>query len=197
MHEVHPTSGPEAEKERARGLQVHMDRAQAGQMMGWSPRALGRPVVIGLAWVAMLAACSPAGAGPSTLAGASGAGGPAAAGQRIFEVGAGPDGAQIPRSGGIGMMGGSGCAACHGANGHGIASMMIQAPNITYANLTDPAGMLEIDGGRGPVYTDAEIERAVEDGIGADGDQLDKTMPRWQLTDAEWQDLLAYLKTLH
>ncbi len=35
------------------------------------------------------------------------------------------------------------------------------APDITYANLTDPKGMLMPDGTRGPVYTDAGIEKAV------------------------------------
>lgn len=74
--------------------------------------------------------------------------------------------------------------------------MMFSAPNITYRNLTDPKGMIEPDGSRGPTYTDAEIQRAVEQGIGPDGDQLDTTMPRWQLTDQEFNALLAYLKTL-
>jgi len=36
----------------------------------------------------------------------------------------------------------------------------------------------------------------VIEGIAADGETLDTTMPRWQLTDTEWQDLLAYLKQL-
>lgn len=74
--------------------------------------------------------------------------------------------------------------------------MMLTTPDITYRNLTDPAGMIETDGSHGMVYTDALILRAVTQGIGADGDPLSDAMPRWQLTDTEWRDLLAYLKAL-
>jgi len=56
--------------------------------------------------------------------------------------------------------------------------------------------MLEPDGTRGPTYTDELIRRAVTQGIDAEGKPLAWPMPRWLLSDAEWQDLLAYLKTL-
>lgn len=138
-----------------------------------------------LALLVALAACS---ASPGFDAGE--------AGKRIYDAGIGPNGDRITRSGGVGMMGGAGCAACHGADGHGSTTMMFSAPDVTYANLTDPAGMIEPDGSRGAVYTDALIRRAVIQGIGADGDALDSAMPRWQLSDAEWRDLLAYLKAL-
>lgn len=142
--------------------------------------------------VVFLGACGPV--GPASIAS-----GPAAAGPRIFNEGVGPDGQPVPRSGGVSMpmMGGSGCAACHGTNGRGERTMMLTTPDITYANLTDPAGMIETDGSHGMVYTDALIRRAITQGIGADGDALSTAMPRWQLSDAAWQDLLAYLKTLH
>lgn len=152
------------------------------------------PPLCGLAVVALAVVLAGCATGPAPIAS-----GPAAVGQRIFETGIGPDGQPVQRSSGarMQMMGsGPGCASCHGANGHGELSMMFDAPNITYANLTNPAGMLETDGTRGMVYTDALILRAVTQGIGADGDTLSSNMPRWQLSDAEWQDLLAYLKTL-
>lgn len=99
--------------------------------------------------------------------------------------------------GGAGMMAGSGCATCHGSDGHGRATMMFTAPDITYANLTDRQGMLMPDGTRGPTYTDATIHRAVTTGIDPEGSHLDWPMPQWQLTSEEWTSLLAYLKTLH
>jgi mono/diheme cytochrome c family protein len=144
-------------------------------------------------------------AGVLLLAGCSGTGAPRypvernalAAGQRIYTDGIGPDGRRIERIGGVSMpMVGDGCAACHGADGRGLSTMMVTAPDISYGNLADPAGMLETDGSHGPVYTDALIRRAVIAGVGADGDELSRTMPRWQLTDEAWADLLAYLKTL-
>jgi len=47
-----------------------------------------------------------------------------------------------------------------------------------------------------PAYTDATIKRAVTQGLDPAGEPPDWTMPRWHLTDQDWTDLLAYLKTL-
>jgi Cytochrome c len=121
---------------------------------------------------------------------------PVALGQRIFFQGIGATGQAIVRTGGSGMMMMGGCASCHGSDGHGRRTMMFTTPNITYANLTDAAGMLEPDGSRGPTYTDELIRRAVTQGIDPDGQNLDAFMPRWQLTDEDWNDLLLFLKTL-
>jgi mono/diheme cytochrome c family protein len=122
---------------------------------------------------------------------------PVALGRRIFDRGTDSTGQPISRTGGTGMMMQSGgCASCHGTDGHGRTTPMYQAPDITYANLTDPKGMREVDGSRGHVYTDASIRRAVTEGIGADGDELSTLMPRWHLSGSEWNALLAYLQTL-
>ena len=128
-----------------------------------------------------------------------------AAGEAIYRTG-GFDGQPIPRTiSGGGMMGGGGmsggmmsggCASCHGIDGHGLTTQAFTAPNITYANLTDPKGMLAPDGSRGPTYTGAGIRKAVTQGIDPTGAHLEPPMPRWQLTDQQWTDLLAYLKTL-
>jgi hypothetical protein len=133
--------------------------------------------------------------GSSAPSPAGSSNGATAAGQVIYDTGRDPNGRVIPRSGRV--MSGAGCATCHGLSGHGHSTMMFSAPNITYANLTDPKGMLAPDGSRGPTYTDASLRRAVTAGIGADGGQLSTFMPRWQLTSGEFSDLLAYLKTLH
>ena len=122
----------------------------------------------------------------------------ASAGEIIFRSGRDSSGRPVPRSGGMmggGMMGG-GCATCHGIDGRGLSTPMFTAPNISYANLTDPKGMLQPDGSRGPTYTDAGIRKAVTQGIDPEGDRLAWPMPQWQLTAQEWGDLLTYLKTL-
>ena len=119
---------------------------------------------------------------------------PAERGAWIFRTGDGPDGQPIPYS--SGMMMRASCAGCHGVDGHGLRTPMFVSPNVTYRNLPDPAGMLEPDGTRGPTYTDDQIRRAVTQGIDAEGESPTWPMPRWQLTDGEWNDLLAYLKTL-
>ena len=96
---------------------------------------------------------------------------------------------------GGGMMGG-GCATCHGLAGHGRSTPASFAPNMTYTNVTDPAGMLQPDGSRAPTYADAAIRKAVIQGIDPQGDKLAQPMPQWQITGQEWGALLAYLKTL-
>jgi hypothetical protein len=130
-------------------------------------------------------------------AGSGATGDAVAAGRAIFRTGRDLVGVPIPRTGtvGMGMMAG-GCAACHGVDGHGRTTMMYASPNITYANLTDPAGMLQPDATRGPTYTDATLRRAIVAGIDPNGDQLQAPMPRWQLSDAQWTELLACLKAL-
>jgi hypothetical protein len=127
-------------------------------------------------------------------------------GETIYRTGA-FEGQPIPRTGSSGgMMGGSGmgggmmaagCASCHGLDGRGRVRPAFTAPDITYANLTDPAGMLQPDGSRGPTYTDATLRKAVTQGIDPEGGKLAQPMPQWQLTDQEWAVLLPYLKTLH
>ena len=127
----------------------------------------------------------------------------ATAGEVIYRTGT-FNGQPIPRTGGLaggmmggGMMGAASCASCHSVNGQGQTTATVTAPNITYSNLIDPKGMLAPDGSRGPTYTDATLRRAVTTGIDPTGDHLASPMPQWQLTDQEWADLLAYLKTLH
>lgn len=119
---------------------------------------------------------------------------PAARGAWIFRTGTDPSGQPIPYSGRMMMR--ASCAGCHGVEGRGLRTPMFTSPNITHGNLTDPAGMLEPDGTRGPAYTDDQVRRAVTQGTDAEGKPLDWLMPRWQLTDQEWNDLLAYMKTL-
>jgi cytochrome c oxidase subunit II len=130
--------------------------------------------------------------GPSV--GTAGAEPSAANGAVIFRTGASADGRLIPFSGGMMMR--VGCAGCHAVDGHGLQTPMFISPNISYRNLTDPAGMQEPSGDRGPTYTDDLIRRAVLQGFDADGKPLAWPMPRWQLSNNDWQDLLAYLKTL-
>ena len=128
----------------------------------------------------------------------------ASKGEAIFQSGVDVNGnalRRIPRTGSGGMMGGggmmrAGCATCHGADGHGRSTPTFTSPNITCSNLTDPQGMLQPDGTRGPTYTDTTLRTAVTQGLDPEGSRLETPMPQWQLTGPEWAGLLAYLKTL-
>lgn len=67
--------------------------------------------------------------------------------------------------------------------------------DIRYARLTEEHSQKHWDAGH-PPYTDALIKRALIEGVDPSGRPLDWTMPQWQLSDEDFQDLLAYLKTL-
>lgn len=119
-------------------------------------------------------------------------------GEQIYFTGVSDRTGPIPRVDGpmwIRMMGG-GCAACHGADGRGGRPVMMGTAvpaDIRYQALI--TGAYE-PGEQATPYTDALIKRAVTQGLDADGKPLDRTMPRWQMTDADFADLLAYLRTL-
>jgi|GEM_PF-1249569 len=115
-------------------------------------------------------------------------------GARIYLDGLGADGRAVPRTAiGPGMMGG-GCVTCHDVDGQGgsfrAMGRAYETPAITYETLTS-----EHEHGESG-WTDAEIRRALEDGVEPDGDELDPLMPRWDFTDEEFEALLDYLKEL-
>jgi mono/diheme cytochrome c family protein len=97
-------------------------------------------------------------------------------------------------------MGERGCVNCHGIDGKGGFPLMMTstvAPDIAYDSLMSEIhhhdGQAEVHEGR---YTDETIKRAITEGIDPSGKELDHMMPRWKMTDAELNKLLAYLKEL-
>jgi cytochrome c oxidase subunit 2 len=153
-----------------------------------------------LAIAATVGCSSPttSGGGASTgggmMGGSTGATAYASAGERIYLAGVGGDGQEIPRSATRVaqeslMMGGGGCASCHGVDGRGGTLKMmtgnsIEAPAITYDALV----------GRG--FTDTTIGDAVRNGLDESGRPLDEAMPRWQMSDTDLAATIAYLKKL-
>ncbi len=120
---------------------------------------------------------------------------PVADGELIFRTGRGEDGRPISYRDGPPMR--MSCAACHGIQGQGgqIHLMMrtVDVPPITWTALTSAH---QEDEEHHPPYTEATLRRAITQGVDAGNEPLDPLMPRWQLTDDEWEALLAYLKTL-
>ena len=124
----------------------------------------------------------------------SGASSYSSVGERIYLSGVGTDGQDIPRSAprvsqGALLMGGGGCASCHGADGRGgtikmMTGTAIKAPDVTYGALI------------GEGFTDATIRKAIRDGLDESGKRLDEAMPRWQMSDADLDATIAYLKEL-
>lgn len=125
-------------------------------------------------------------------------------GEQIYYTGTSWTTGPIPRIGGppwVQHMGG-GCVACHGDRGVGGVPVMMGTAipeDIRYETLTSPhhheegKTKEEMDH---PPYTDSLIKRAITQGVDPGDQPLDWTMPRWQMTDQDQNDLLAYLKTL-
>ncbi len=113
-----------------------------------------------------------------------------------------------PDMGGMMMGGELTCASCHGPDGRGGRHTMhmdaMDAPDIRWESLAghteEPPGVE----GDARAHTDTTDTRydietfrlAVIEGLHLDGEPLDNDMPRWQMTDADLQDLVDYLQSL-
>ena len=91
---------------------------------------------------------------------------------------------------------GGSCVDCHRTDGRGGYPVMMGytiPPDIRYETLTSDEH--EEEEGH-PPYTDETIKRAIREGIDSAGEPLDLTMPRWNMTDKDVNDVVEYLKTL-
>lgn len=107
--------------------------------------------------------------------------------------------------GGMRMTGGMmACVDCHSADGRGGRVQMMMttfvAPDIRYQALT--AEQMEHGAEQGdeeeehPPYTDETIKQAITQGVDPAGNPLAWPMPRWSMSEADLNDLVAFLKTL-
>ena len=119
-----------------------------------------------------------------------------ALGERIYATGTDENGRLIPRSAFM-MFTGASCANCHGsdAKGRTVQAMMgsFETPDIRWSTLSQP--MQHPEGGLEPPYDATTFARALRDGIGSDDQALDPPMPRWDLTSAQVDAVIAFLKT--
>ncbi|SDG16141.1 Cytochrome c, mono-and diheme variants [Methanolobus vulcani] len=84
---------------------------------------------------------------------------------------------------------GGSCVNCHGVDGKGGVPVMMAytvPADITYSTLTSGD----------EVFTDENIKAAIRDGVDPAGKQLDLVMPRWQMSDADLNDIIEYLKEI-
>jgi hypothetical protein len=76
---------------------------------------------------------------------------------------------------------------------------MMDAPDVRWSELTEAAHGDHDDGEpemEHPPYDEETFRRAVTRGLDPGGDALDSDMPRWRMSEADLDDLVAYLKTL-
>lgn len=88
------------------------------------------------------------------------------------------------------------CASCHGPEGrggiHAMHMYVMKAPDIRYGALN---AMPEMHGRDHP-YDVHDFREAVAAGRHPDGEKLTRDMPRWQMSEADFRDLFAFLKGL-
>lgn len=142
----------------------------------------------------LLTACAsrPRPMGPSGTAWGTGAF--SSNGEQIYFTATSERGTEITYTGGPasnGWMMGNGqlaCASCHGPTGrggrHSMGMMQIMdAKDIRWLVLQ-------------PEFDVEKFRLAVTKGQDPDGTQLNRDMPRWNISDADLADLISYLKTL-
>lgn len=122
-------------------------------------------------------------------------------GERIYYTGIGVIGYPIRFYGGPMWfrMHGGGCVSCHGVHGRGGVPVMMGTAiptDIRYKALTGKEKHAHGEKEKEHHYTDVLIKRAITQGLEADGELLDWTMPRWQMSEADLNALIEYLKTL-
>lgn len=89
------------------------------------------------------------------------------------------------------------CANCHGADGRGSTEAGFTAPSIRWQDLdyryrTQPGADLATT----PHYTKAHLQAALSHGRNSAGAPLATLMPRYTLSEAEWNGLILYLTQL-
>lgn len=88
------------------------------------------------------------------------------------------------------------CANCHGHDGRGKPESGTVPSDVTWDALTKPYGVTHVSGRTHPPYTERLLKRAITLGIDPAGNSLDSAMPRFQLFNDDFSDLVAYIKRL-
>ena len=87
------------------------------------------------------------------------------------------------------------CAACHGLTGQGGAEAGVRPPPIEWKTLAVLRTGQDF-GRKRPPYDRASLKRAIILGIDATGSPLGSGMPRYRMSDAQFEALFAYLGIL-
>ena len=88
------------------------------------------------------------------------------------------------------------CIGCHGADGRGSDDEDAVAPlEIDWRALSAPEGHWHKQRTHGP-FDETTVARAIIAGVDPDGNSLDATMPRYNMSDEDMADLIAYVLSL-
>jgi len=96
------------------------------------------------------------------------------------------------------------CVNCHRRSGWGTVEGTVTTPGVTadmlFAPVTQGAPEIgvprAVGAGTRPAYTDATLLRALRDGIDPAGRTMSPTMPRYDVSEADLQPIVGYLREL-
>jgi ABC-type branched-subunit amino acid transport system substrate-binding protein len=88
------------------------------------------------------------------------------------------------------------CASCHGADGQGRAEGGVTPSNITWDILKRRLTSSDPLARRRTAYDSKSLRRAISKGIDPAGHELGLTMPRFHMSAADMDSLIAYLRLL-
>ncbi len=88
------------------------------------------------------------------------------------------------------------CANCHARDGTGKPEGGVTPSNLTWDALTRPYEVTAAIGRKRPPYTERLVKRAISMGIDSGGNRLHIAMPRYQMSQEDAADLIAYLKKI-
>lgn len=88
------------------------------------------------------------------------------------------------------------CGSCHGSDGRGRPEGGVLPPDITWSSLSAAYGHDHEYGRSHPAFDDASLARTITEGIDPAGNELDRSMPRYSMSEADLADLVAYIKRI-
>jgi ABC-type branched-subunit amino acid transport system substrate-binding protein len=121
-------------------------------------------------------------------------------GKQIYFEGASPRGTEITAVVGdeAALLPGSTmpCSSCHGSDGLGRPEGGVIPLDIRWTELVKSYGHVHHDGRRHPAFDDDSFIRSMIAGIDPANNQLDRSMPIYQMSGEDMADLVAYMKVL-
>jgi ABC-type branched-subunit amino acid transport system substrate-binding protein len=88
------------------------------------------------------------------------------------------------------------CSSCHGSDGLGRPEGGVTPLDIRWTELVKSYGHVHHDGRRHPAFDDDSFIRSMIAGIDPANNQLDRSMPIYQMSGEDMADLVAYMKVL-
>jgi ABC-type branched-subunit amino acid transport system substrate-binding protein len=88
------------------------------------------------------------------------------------------------------------CSSCHGSDGLGRPEGGVIPLDIRWSELVKTYGHVHHDDRRHPSFDDDSFNRSIIAGVDPGNNQLDRSMPIYQLSDEDMADLVAYMKVL-